>query len=440
MKTLNVRELALNTLLRIEEEGAYSNIAIDEALQRTSFNDADRRLFTTLVYGTLQYRDTLDYYLEPFVQHRLDRDIRMLLRLSVYQIVYLTRIPSHAVVHEAVTISKQRHSKRVSGVVNGILRSLLREPLRSFDEIEDPLKRLAIETSHPVWLIRRWYYQYGLEEAANIARMNNVPPPSTARVNTMKTTPKQVATRLREEGFDCEVSSTTDVSLRAMSGNFAQTTAFKEGLLSVQDESSMLPVIALDPQRGETILDVCAAPGGKTAFIAEKMNDEGTIYAHDIYAHKIDTIDEQASRLGITSIEASVQDGRTLSERYEEESFDRILIDAPCSGFGVIRRKPEIKYEREEKDIQRLAHLQWQIVEEAIPLLKQGGRLVYSTCTIDQLENDQIVQKIKKHYPEMALIESPLHRMLETKERAIQLFPHTIESDGFFIATFEKTN
>ena len=440
MKTTNVRELALYTLLRIEEEGAYSNIAIDEALQKASLNDADRRLFTTLVYGTLQYRDTLDYYLEPFVQHRLDRDVRMLLRLSVYQIVYLTRIPSHAVVHEAVNISKKRHTKRVSGVVNGILRSFLREPLRSFDEIKDPIERLAIETSHPVWLVRRWYYQYGLEEATNIARMNNVPPPSTARVNTMKTTREQVAMHLQEEGFDCEVSPLTDVSLRASSGNFAQTEAFREGLLSVQDESSMLPVIALDPQRGETILDVCAAPGGKTAFIAEKMNNEGTIYAHDIYEHKIDTIKEQAARLGITSIHPSVQDGRSLSERYENESFDRILIDAPCSGFGVIRRKPEIKYEREERDIQRLAHLQWQIVEEAIPLLKKGGRLVYSTCTIDQLENDQIVEKIQKHYPEMALVASPLQQVLNTKERAIQLFPHTVESDGFFIATFEKTN
>ena len=438
MKTMNVRALALDTLLRIEEEGAYSNVAIDEALQRASFNDADRRLFTTLVYGTLQYRETLDYYLEPFIQHRLERDVRMLLRLSIYQIVYLTRIPSHAVVHEAVTISKKRHSKRVGGVVNGILRSFLREPLRSFDEIEDPIERLAVETSHPVWLIRRWYYQYGLEEATNIARMNNVPPPSTARVNKMKTTPEQLAARLQEEGFDCEVSTTTDVSLRAMNGNFAQTEAFKEGLLSVQDESSMLPVVALDPQRGETILDVCAAPGGKTAFIAEKMHDEGTIYAHDIYAHKIDTINEQAARLGITSIQASIQDGRMLSERYESESFDRILIDAPCSGFGVIRRKPEIKYERDERDIQRLAHLQWQIVEEAIPLLKKGGRLVYSTCTIDQLENDQIVQKIEKHYPQMALIDSPLQQLLETNERAVQLFPHTIESDGFFIATFEK--
>lgn len=438
MTLLTVREAAVNTLLRIYEDGTYSNIAVDEQLRASDWNEADRRLFTSLVYGTLQHRDTLDFYLAPYVRHDLQPDVREILRVAMYQIAYLTKVPSHAAVNEAVQMAKERHFGQVGGLVNGILRNVLRHPLRSFDEIEDPIERLAVETSHPIWLIRRWYYQYGFTLAEKIAKENNVIPPTTARVNTLKGTREEVLALLDREGFRASASDIVPVSIHAEKGNFGQTEAFQQGYLSIQDESSMLPVVALDPQPNETVLDVCAAPGGKTAFIAEKMNDTGKVYAHDIYDHKIATIRDQATRLGIHSMDVSLQDGRQLSERYEERTFDRILIDAPCSGFGVIRRKPEIKYERDEQSIQQLAHLQWQIVQSAIPLLKEGGRLVYSTCTIDRLENDKTVEKIVKHFPELQLVDTPLQSLLETSEQAVQIYPHTIESDGFFIAALEK--
>lgn len=434
----NVRDAALSLLLQVNEAGSYSNIALNETIQRYELSDKDRRLLTELVYGTLQHQQTLDYYVSPYVRGKLEPWVRELLRLSIYQKEYLTKIPDRAIVHEAVEISKRRGHKGVQSMVNGILRSYLRKGPASLDAIEDPVERLAIETSHPVWMIGRWIEQYGEEEAEAIAFANNERPLQSARLHVDD---ESIVDELREEGMPVERSPLTSRAIVSEEGNFALTNAYREGKITIQDESSMLAVEALALEPGMMALDLCAAPGGKTTYIAELVGEKGRVYAHDLHAHKIPKIEEQANRLHLTNIEASELDGVLVGERYEKGTFDRILVDAPCSGFGVIRRKPEIKYTKNDRDVEMLTHLQYKLVKEAVPLLKVGGRLVYSTCTIDQRENEGVVDRLLSTIDGIQLIrETDVHDRLGIEEATIQLLPHEDETDGFFIAIFEKVS
>lgn len=437
----NVRDAALSILLEIHENQAYSNLLLNRTIRKYNIDAKDRGLLTELTYGTLQHRITLDYYLEPFVRGKLDHWVRELLRLSIYQIVYLTKIPPHAVVHEAVEIAKRRGHKRIAPTVNGILRSVLREGVRSIEEITDDVERMSIETSHPTWLIRRWIEQYGKDEALAMAHENNHPARMTARVNTLKANVKDVLAALAGEGVEVKQGEIIPESIQAASGSLANTEAYTNGFLSIQDESSMLPVLALDVQPDMKVLDMCAAPGGKTTFIAEKMGDRGEIYAHDLHDHKLALIESNAKRLGIQSIHTKSGDSRKLDEVYDPESFDRILVDAPCSGLGVIRRKPEIKYNKTEKDIHALTAIQEELLETAYRLVKKGGVVVYSTCTVDYDENEGLVQKFLAKHDDLSLL--PLESLKEIEavnvnNHLLQVLPQHFGGDGFFVAAFEK--
>lgn len=435
----NVRDAALSMLIQIEEEQAYSNLLLHKTIEIYNLEPKDRALLTELTYGTLQQQMTLDYYLQPFVRGKLQPWVRQLLRLSVYQIIYLSKIPEHAVVNEAVKIANKRGHKGVSSMVNGILRSILREGVPSLDEIEDPVLRLSIETSHPEWLIRRWIEQYGMEEATAAAVVNNQPPITTARINKTKSNLGEVIGLLKKEGITAVAGSLSDSSIQVESGNLASTEVFKQGLVTIQDESSMLPAVALQVEPGMRVLDMCAAPGGKTTHIAERMKDEGEIRAHDLHAHKLRLIEQNAERLGLTSIHTASGDSRELLKTYTPQSFDRVLVDAPCSGLGVIRRKPEIKYKKTIKDIENLTRIQKELLEVASQLVKKDGLLVYSTCTIDKSENEEIVEWFLKEQPDFALV--PLHILQERTERGyLQILPHDHQSDGFFVATLQRIN
>lgn len=359
----NVRDAALSILMEIHNNQSYSNLLLHRTIEKYGIEAKDRGLLTELTYGTLQHRMTLDYYLEPFIRGKLDDWVRELLRMSVYQIVYLTKIPPHAVVHEAVEIAKRRGHKRIAPTVNGILRSILREGVRSLDEIEDETTRISIETSHPEWLVKRWIDQLGEEEAVAMAHENNNPASFSVRVNTAKTTIEEAIAALHAEGVEVRRGEIIEECLISESGNPAKTEAYQKGLITIQDESSMLPVNALDVAPGMKVLDMCAAPGGKTTHIAEKMNDEGEVFAHDLHKHKMALIEANAERLGLSSISTRSGDSRELLELYGKESFDRILVDAPCSGFGVIRRKPEIKYTKTAKDIGSLQNIQSELLD-----------------------------------------------------------------------------
>ncbi|MFX3674154.1 MAG: 16S rRNA (cytosine(967)-C(5))-methyltransferase RsmB [Paenisporosarcina sp.] len=437
----NVRDAALSILMAIEKNQAYSNLLLHQTIEKYHIEQKDSGLLTEITYGTLQHKMTLDYYLEPFIKGKLDDWVRQLLRLSLYQIHYLDRIPNHAAVNEAVEIAKKRSHKGTAGLVNGILRSILRQGVRSTDEIKDPIERLAISSSHPLWLIKRWVEQFGFEKTEVMAHENNTPPTQTVRVNLSRTTVDEVIDMLEDEGIISHQSEVLPECLHIEKGQVAKTRAFQYGFVSIQDESSMIPTHVLRVDPGHRVLDMCAAPGGKSMHIAEQLKGDGSLVSVDLHPHKVTLITEQANRLGFENIETRTMDSRKLTEEYEEESFDRILVDAPCSGLGVIRRKPDIKYTKKEEDFASLQTIQLRLLEEAAKLIKPNGLIVYSTCTIDEIENRGTVQAFLENHPEMVLDEltdlpNTYHHLISNG--MIHIFPQDFNSDGFFVAAFKK--
>ncbi|WP_281486696.1 16S rRNA (cytosine(967)-C(5))-methyltransferase RsmB [Lysinibacillus sphaericus] len=437
----NVRDAALSILLAVDKNQAYSNLLLNETIKRHKIEAKDRALLTELTYGTLQHKMTIDYYLEPFIRGSIDHWVRWLLRISLYQMQYLTRIPAHAAVNEAVEIAKHRGHRGIASTVNGILRSVLRQGVPSINDIENPIERLAIETSHPIWLVQRFVNNYGLEVATGMLHENNVPPIQTVRVNTTKVTVEQAVAELEEEGLTAKQSDVIPECLHVTNGQPARTNAFKEGHITIQDESSMIPANVLKPSPGMRVLDMCAAPGGKTTHLAEIMKNEGSILATDLHPHKLDLIDHNTERLGLDIIETAPIDGRKAPEFLQAESYDAILVDAPCSGLGVMRRKPDIKYTKREEDLENLQTIQLALLDAATKVLKVKGKLVYSTCTVDKQENEGTVNAFLAAHPEMEAIqlESLPTKLAEKQANGmLQVFPQDFGSDGFFVAAFRK--
>ena len=437
----NVRDAALTILLAVDKNQAYSNLLLHQTIEKYKLDVKDRGLLTEITYGTLQHKLTLDYYLEPFIHGKVDLWVRWLLRMSLYQMHYLSRIPAHAAVNEAVEIAKRRGHKGIASMVNGILRSILREGVRSTNDIKDPNERLAIETSHPQWLVDRWVESYGYEETAEMLRENNIPPVQTVRVNTTKATVENVLTTLEREGVKAVRSEVMPECVHLQTGQAARTAAFRHGLITIQDESSMLPANVLNPQPGMKVLDMCAAPGGKTTHMAEKMQNEGSILAMDLHPKKLDLIEENTARLGLEIVQTAPVDGRKAASFLPKESFDAVLVDAPCSGLGVMRRKPDIKYTKREEDLESLQTIQLAILDNAAQVLKAGGRLVYSTCTVDKQENEGTVEAFLSQHPEMeseSLTNLPEKLLAKQNNGMLQVFPQDFGSDGFFVAAFRK--
>ncbi|MBD8519942.1 16S rRNA (cytosine(967)-C(5))-methyltransferase RsmB [Lysinibacillus fusiformis] len=437
----NVRDAALSILLAVDKNQAYSNLLLNETIKRHKIEAKDRALLTELTYGTLQHKMTLDYYLEPFIRGSIDHWVRWLLRISLYQMQYLTRIPAHAAVNEAVEIAKRRGHRGIASTVNGILRSVLRQGVPAITDIENPIERLAIETSHPIWLVQRFVDNYGLEVATGMLHENNVPPMQTVRVNITKVTVEQAIAELEAEGLTAKQSDVIPECLHLTNGQPARTLAFKEGHITIQDESSMIPANVLNPSPGMRVLDMCAAPGGKTTHLAEIMKNEGSILATDLHPHKLDLIDHNTERLGLDIIETAPIDGRKAPEFLQAESYDAILVDAPCSGLGVMRRKPDIKYTKREEDLENLQTIQLALLDAATKVLKIEGKLVYSTCTVDKQENEGTVKAFLATHPEMEAIqlESLPTKLAEKQANGmLQVFPQDFGSDGFFVAAFRK--
>ncbi|MDM5297884.1 16S rRNA (cytosine(967)-C(5))-methyltransferase RsmB [Bacillus pumilus] len=445
MKKSNVREVALDALIKLEQNQAYSNLLLQSVMKDKELADQDKPLLTELVYGTLQNKLALDYMLAPFVKkpQKVAPWVMQLLRMSLYQMVYLEKIPDRAAIHEAVELTKKRGHKGISSLVNGVLRSVQREGVPSFDAIKDPVERLSVETSHPLWLVKEWVQAYGFEAADGICRIHLVPPKQTLRVNQMKTDRATLQNQLMDSGIETELGDLSEDALKLMKGSIVSTSSFQEGYVTIQDESSMLVARALDPQPGEMVLDACAAPGGKSTHIAERMNDEGKIVSLDLHEHKVKLIKQAAKRLNLTQIEAKALDARKAIEHYRESSFDRILIDAPCTGFGVIRRKPDMKYTKSQEDSARLAQIQQAILHETAPLLKPGGTLVYSTCTMDPQENQQVIHAFLQEHqdfePDLSLNERLPEQVAPFVQKgSVQILPHYFGTDGFFICSMRK--
>jgi len=447
MGKYELRNTIIDLLLRIDEDSGYSHLLIDHEMKARNIDPKDEGLLTEIVYGTIQRKLTLDYYLQSFLRpkQKMEPWVRMLLRMSIYQMVFLDRVPDHAIIHEAVEIAKQRGHKGIASFVNGVLRNVQRKGVPDTALIENATKRLSIETSHPEWLVDRWVRLYGFEVTSDMCMANLAKKPLSVRVQPLKISRENAMELLQEEGFKTSASTFSDQGIIIDQGNILKSKLFKEGYVTIQDQSSMLVAEMLQIQGGLKVLDACSAPGGKATHIAEKMQNQGEIRAHDLHKKKIKLIDEKAATLGLTNIVASQADARNLQKIYQEETFDRILVDAPCSGLGVIRGKPDIKYNKTEKDIQHLAAIQLDILETVAPLLKKDGLLLYSTCTVDIEENEAVVKHFLKKHSDFQVdhtffdeLPSNIQESPGLTKNGIQLFPQTFQTDGFFLTRLIK--
>lgn len=401
------------------EDESFLNIALNEELKKSDLKREDKDLCTTIVYGTIQNLLFIQYQLQPYIKgKRVKKKIKTLLYLSLYQLIYLDKIPDYAVINEAVNIAKKQ-GYQTSKFINAVLRNFIRNERRSLEDL-DELERISIETSHPLWMVKMFNKQYGLEKTKKICLEDNTPPTRSGRVNTLKASKEE----LLKEGCFKEGTLSKD-ALLYNKGNLALTSYFKEGKVTIQDESSQLVARLLDPQKTDYVLDMCSAPGSKTTHLSALMENQGKIEAYDLYEHKVKLVEYNLRRLGVKNVHIQAGDSTKLKEGYPEKTFDRILLDAPCSGFGVLKRKPEIKY-HDSSVMDGLVSLQALLLENAYYLLKNDGTMVYSTCTINKKENELMIQKFIEKHPDMEVI----------KQRTILNYEY--HTDGFFMCKMKK--
>ncbi|MGD6885720.1 16S rRNA (cytosine(967)-C(5))-methyltransferase RsmB [Staphylococcus shinii] len=429
----NVRLLAFETIQDIINDKAYSNIIINEVLSNNELNRADKSLFTELVYGTLKRKYTLDYFLKPFVQTKLKGWVRQLLWMSIYQYAYLDKIPEHAIIHEAVEIAKYKGGPHNGNVVNGILRNMMRSELPDFTEITDDKKRIAIEYSLPKWLVDHWVTHFGLEKTEEIAQSFLDKVSTTVRVNLTRITVDEAVRRLTDDDYIVELDKEIDTCLHISGKPIIESRLFKDGLVSIQDKSSMFVGEIMSLTEGDKVLDACSAPGGKACHIAEILNGTGHVDATDIHEHKIDLIDFNIKKLRLSNISAFEHDA---TEKYDKV-YDKILVDAPCSGLGVLRHKPEIKYEQSQHSIQSLVEIQLEILNNVKDSVKPDGTIIYSTCTIEQMENENVIYTFLKANKDFEF-DAFEHPITGEKVKTMQVLPQDFNSDGFFITRIKR--
>lgn len=444
----SVRELASEILASVETRKAYADLLLDHRLRNSELSDRDRALLTEIVYGTLRWRGQIDAQLTRHLQRPLEKTepfLRNLLRATLYQLLFLDKVPNYAAVNEAVEIAKQHGGKKIAGFVNGVLRNLLREKDRSgaLRENGDSPDSLAVSYSHPPWLVKKWLEDFGLAETKNLLSANNYQPPLVLRVNALRSPRESLLRALSTQGATVAPTQWSPQGIWVKSGPPVDALAgYREGFFQVQGEASQLIGYLLTPRSDELVLDGCAAPGGKATHIAELMADRGRVVALDISRRGVERIRQNCARLQLTSVAAECAD---LSQPLPETlrgPYDRILIDAPCSGLGTLRAHPEIKWQRDQGDVQRLSRLQRKILEQAAPALKLGGVLVYSTCTVAEEENGQLIGGFLSCHNEFILENAaeflPPQARDMTHNGYFVALPHRHNTDGFFAARLRK--
>lgn len=432
-KVETARNLALAVLEDVFVNQAYSNIALNKHLKGSHLSAPDKGLVTEIVYGTVARKLTLEWYLSHFIEDRdkLDNWLYILLLLSAYQLRYLDKIPNHAVVNEAVELAKAR-KKGSEKLVNAVLRRILREGWPDIDSIKRKNKRDSIAYSLPVWLVSKLKGEYGKERAQAIFESLLMRNKASIRVTDLS---RKEEIKALLEATDSPLAST---GLVKEQGHFAGHDLFSEGAITIQDESSQLVAPTLDLQGDEQVLDACAAPGGKTAHMASYLTS-GKVTALDLYDHKLDLIQENAQRLGVADrVLTQKLDARKVHEFFEKDSFDKILVDAPCSGIGLLRRKPDIKYNKETADFTSLQEIQLEILGSVCQTLRKGGIITYSTCTIVSEENFQVVEAFLESHPEFEQVKLEHECKDILKDGCILITPELYGSDGFFISQFRK--
>ncbi|RSK19238.1 Ribosomal RNA small subunit methyltransferase B [Streptococcus oralis] len=432
-KVETARSLALTVLEDVLMNQAYSNIALNKHLKGSQLSVADKGLVTEIVYGTVARKLTLEWYLSHFIEDRdkLDNWLYILLLLSAYQLRYLDKIPNHAVVNEAVELAKAR-KKGSEKLVNAVLRRILREGWPDIATIKRKNKRDSIAYSLPVWLVSKLKEEYGEGRAQAIFDSLLVRNKASIRVTDLN---RKEEIKAVLEASDSPLAAS---GLVKEQGHFAGHDLFSEGVITIQDESSQLVAPTLDLQGHEQVLDACAAPGGKTAHMASFLTS-GKVTSLDLYDHKLDLIQENAQRLGVADrVQTQKLDARKVHEFFGRDSFDKILVDAPCSGIGLLRRKPDIKYNKETADFTSLQEIQLEILGSVCQTLRKGGIITYSTCTIVSEENFQVVEAFLESHPEFEQVKLEHECKDILKDGCILITPELYGSDGFFISQFRK--
>ncbi|MBE7010591.1 MAG: 16S rRNA (cytosine(967)-C(5))-methyltransferase RsmB [Ruminococcaceae bacterium] len=438
---LQARETALKILAEIEKNQAYLNISFQEKMHDSSLSARDIAFVKELVYGVTKRKITLDYAASRYSSVKLKKlsvYILSILRMGLYQMFYMDKIPQSAAVNESVKLAGKYGHGASRGYVNALLRKLAKEGLPEPTETES-ISALSVRYSHPEELVA-WYVKTFGEKAQELLKQNNVMPPLCVRINSLRTTAEQLKTKLAEEGIEARSGSLTHSALLLTNGSPQRLSAYAEGLFTVQDQSAQLAALALSPKPGNRVLDACAAPGGKTTHMAEMMENQGDITALDIYEKRLRSVTQTAQRLGVLIITTCACDAATYKA---EKPFDKILVDAPCSGLGVIRRRPDIKYKENLTDFAGLVTTQKAILENCASLLAKDGELVYSTCTVNPMENEGVVQSFLESHPEFSLV--PITHS-EMSQEALALFetgmgtvyPTPEGGDGFFIAKLKR--
>jgi len=438
------REVAFEVLKKVLTEDAYSNLALDNAVKENNLSKLDSAFCTALVYGVLERLLTLDYIIRkrssvPF--RKIEEATLIILRMGIYQILYMDKVPDSAAVNESVNLAKKKKLFKSSGFINGMLRSFIRDDNKLIlpDE-KDKVKHLSVKYSCPEYLVSLWLDAYKEDVTVSILESLCGRPPLNIHINTLLTDAESLAENLSEEGVEVEISPECRNMLRVKNtGAVDNLKAYTLGEFFVQDTASAICAEVASPKPGEIVFDVCSAPGGKAFAMAINMENKGKVRAFDLHPHKIKLIEAGAKRLGISIIEASVRDA-AIDDKLSEKA-DVVLCDVPCSGFGILRRKPEIRYKKSE-DYMNLPSLQLQILENSAKLVKDGGRLIYSTCTLNPKENSGVVHRFLSSHPEFSLAPFEetlgLHKIIDKPSGMITLFPAKGSNDGFFIAAMER--
>ena len=421
---MNAREHCYEVLMAVYREGAYSNLALNQLFARVAIPETDRGFITRVVYGTLQNSLLLRYWIKEATPGKtLDYPVLVLLLMSLYQLRFMDRVPAYAVVNEAVELAKQHRGASAGRFVNAVLRHLNDQPTTlTRERFQDEIAYQSLLHSYPEWLVRMYAKHYGEEVALRLIQHHDTPPPLSLRYNPLR--PLELD-QLPPEDFHAGNLSPAGYHYFGHH-HFVQTPYYREGHFAIQDEASQMVAPLLAPLPGERVLDMCAAPGSKTAHLASLMNNEGTIDAVDIHPHRIQLLEEGMRRLGVTNVKALTGDVLQLIHQVGEGVYDRILLDAPCSGFGVIRRKPDLLLRTKQEQLDELLTLQQNMLQTAVRLLKPGGVMVYSTCTLNRKENQLQIQNLCHTTPSM-------HLAIER-----QIFPFEYDSDGFYLAKLTK--
>lgn len=440
----NSRKTAFKVLLKIEQDGAYSNIALNNAVKESELSPLDAAFTSALVYGVLERKITLDYIIKQYSKiplRKIELKTKIILRLGLLQMAFMDKVPESAAVNESVKLAKQQKLQKSSGFINAILRSFARDNCKvKYPDKKNKAEYYSVKYSCPQPLVKLWLESYGEENAKGILEKLSGRPNIYARVNTLRTTAEKLIDALADDKVKAEKVDFPENSVRlADTGSIERLKAYKGGLFHIQDLSSQLCAYFLSAEMGQTVLDICSAPGGKTFTTAEYMHNSGKIIACDMYEHKLKLIEKGAKRLGIDIVETCLRDGS--SDENPLPMADRILCDVPCSGLGVLSRKPEIRYKDDLIDT-NLADIQYKILCESAKYLKKGGKLVYSTCTLNPQENNKNTAKFLAEHSDFegVALEFPpqLGRAYEEQPYEITLMPHSYDGDGFYISVFTR--